>query len=581
MQIKIRPGEERRYPVCGFLINGESIEDWLHELDRLGLKLDEVHVYVMPSHTANGIWGCYVEYDGQREVRVEHKHELCVRISPYLVIPDRSELFPPVTDQELKSMLRGLKHICHPAIGLVELENEVRFLNQVVVVPENKVEVTVPEDSVMVHRELLHLYIKPEDPDIAISLIEKKYGTSNRKPIDEPLNVKEKLKLSFYKLMFRPGKENPDGTGQKKPSKIMQALDRLKQGKKDQQSRLTERWLMDMEELEQRNRNEVDKLIDLLANDPLRGLKYALPLDSKGISSGGTPNPGLFVLGALWSKLSPFVGNGSRGGGGNTIYLSGDAYTRLRQQYMQAAEKLVEEGRFEEAAFTYLKLLELPMEAARVLEEGGKYNKAAAIYLKHGRMADAARCYEKGRMYESAISLYRQLGQLEKVGDMYLKLGNNKQAEKFYNDEVKSLVERGKYVEASVLCKTKLGDQLRGQELLLEGWRKQRDGFNCLNYYLAGFSDSHSGLLQEIQRIYKTEIRWSELASHHSEFLRVLQSIYMKDTPVSDDLKELAYGIVANRARFDKEIVSWLKGFNPKDKELMKDAMRYRVSRGR
>jgi hypothetical protein len=59
----------------------------------------------------------------------------------------------------------------------------------------------------------------------------------------------------------------------------------------------------------------------------------------------------------------------------------------------------------------------------------------------------------------------------------------------------------------------------------------------------------------------------------------VVKHEYKKDDAEHDPLKELAYEIIATQMVGDPSIVSELKAFNPWNKELSKDTLRFKTNK--
>jgi tetratricopeptide (TPR) repeat protein len=221
-----------------------------------------------------------------------------------------------------------------------------------------------------------------------------------------------------------------------------------------------------------------------------------------------------------------------------------------------------------------MKLLKNPFQAAKTLENGGLYQDAASIYLKYVKDKNkAAICYEKGNMTVDAIELYKELNQNEKVGDLYISINRQKEGFVYYQKVVDEYQSNYQYVKASLLYKNKMFDVESGQALLLDGWRNQRDAFNCLNNYL--------------NNIHQDTTRWQELVSvynqdvspqNHELFLNVLKYEYERDGEFTAGIRDMAYEVITKELKTNPSIVSELSTYNKKDKQLIKDTMRYKLN---
>lgn len=327
---------------------------------------------------------------------------------------------------------------------------------------------------------------------------------------------------------------------------------------------------MDYEELERRNQKHFDRLMELLKRDPEEALKYAIPLDTDGVGRGG--NKGSFELQKRWMDFS-LSNSGWNSGAGRAI-LSDDAFTRLHNQYLYTAQELMKQKEYKKAAFVYMKLLKNYLLAAQALEAGAHYGEAASLYLKYcNNQLKAAQCFEKGKMLPNAIELYKELKQHEKVGDLYLDMGNKKEAVIFYQNEADNYLQNQQYLKASLLYKNKMENTYAAQEVLLKGWREGKDHFNCLNNYFANITDLKE-LSEALQAVYQREVH----KANRETFLQVLKYEYNKQTELSGIIKEMAYETIVEQVRVNPAIVSELHFFNKEDKQLVKDTMRYKVN---
>jgi hypothetical protein len=231
---------------------------------------------------------------------------------------------------------------------------------------------------------------------------------------------------------------------------------------------------------------------------------------------------------------------------------------------------------FQKAAFIYLKLLKNHEKAAEALEAGKYHQEAAAIYLQKGNKLRAAACYEKGNMTLEAIALYKDLNDNEKVGDLYMTIANRQAAMIHYKMVVDEYKSKDQYIKASLLCMNKMNDVNVAQSLLLEGWTKNKDAVNCLGSYFSNIDDNDH-LHEAIQHIYKNEVT----SNNREHFLRVIQSVYRKNDSQKEFLREMAYEIVAVELTRNPSIATELSNFNPNNKELMKDVLRFKLKKGK
>lgn len=578
MELRINPHHKNNFPIGGMLIKHRSVKHWLVEIQRMHFSLEHIQIYPIPDTTANSIWGCLVIYSGKIDTHVLGKNELCQRVSSNFFIPEKTTLYPALTDKELEALFVSTKHILHPDFGMVELA-DVFDVSSFIDLPEtNPVVVTVPEQGVFIPGAIQSFQVKSLSPEEVLKNLEENVFPKKESLKEEPLTFVEKVKLGFYKLLFSKGgivpvKSNSTVYENQKESKPSDGLfSKLESWL--QQSMSNNRWSkkmhQDFEDLEKRNQKQIDKLMDLFKNNPEEALKYAIPLDGEGTGRGGDQSS--FDLTKRWMSFSWMQRDGSNvQSSGGSIDL-GDSYYDLQRQYYKAAEDMLAKKDYQKAAFIYLKLLKNYASAAEALESGKYYQEAATIYVKHANnKMKAAECYEHGNMTDEAIQLYKELNENEKVGDLYVTLNKHKDANRYYEKVVDDYKLRNQYVKASLIYKNKIKNTSDAQSLLLDGWRSNRDASNCLNNYFANIPDIKT-LKHELYAVYHNDV-----TEQNSElFLTVIQHEYKKGTELAEPTREIAYEIVAKNIEANPSIVSLLRGFNKDDKQLIKDTMRYK-----
>jgi tetratricopeptide (TPR) repeat protein len=279
----------------------------------------------------------------------------------------------------------------------------------------------------------------------------------------------------------------------------------------------------------------------------------------------------IFIGRLIYKFLNKGVGSSNKASG--SALLDTNRFTTLQQKYEKIALEYISQGQHQKAAHIYLKLLKNNIKAAQVLENGKCYAEAAAVYLNYCQnKLKAAECYEKGNVYNEALILYKELKNNEKAGDMYSLLNRKKDADSYYTMVANDYKENNQYVKASLICKNKIGNAAMAQDILLSGWTNNIDAFNCLNNYYTNIPDVKV-LEQEINRIYKTTNTNKEV------FLQVIKHEYTKHEVLRENIKDIAYEIIAEKLDTDPFIASELIFFNKNDKSITKDVMKFKASK--
>lgn len=583
MELSLKPSQYNRFPLNGILVKGASVKKWLLEIQRMELNLNCVSVYPLPGTTANSVWGCLIVPQSVISQLNLEQNEICQQVSPRFFIANKSELFPVMTLTELEKLFAQSVWLMHPLIGLVELKETIDVSKLIELPKSASLRVIRPESAPFIPKEIKSFQVAPVDVEKALEKLEEQFFPKLEKMEDKPLSFFEKVKMQFYKLQFRKkegnkrvSKTNSSNTSQRtgEPNgfgKFMQSLMKPFNGNK--KGNYGDRVQENLEDLEKRNQKQLDKLLDMLRNNPDEALKYAIPLDETG-SSRGQSN-GRLELSKNWSVFSIFADrqlSNTRSGGSVDI---GDYYGSLKEQYRKTAAELIEQRNYEKAAFVYMKLLKDDCSAAETLAKGELYQDAASIYLKLlNDKPKAAECFVQGNLIANAIDLYKELKDHEKVGDMYTILHRKKEANVYYEQVAANHKETNQYIKASLIYKNKMHLNASAQETLMKGWRADHDAVNCLKMYLSDF-ESTADLKKELNRLYQEDVN----QLNQEKFLSVLKNDDYQRDELQEPVREMAYEIIASRVNDNPEIVKELRYFNPENKGLIKDTLRYSIGR--
>ncbi|GAB2647800.1 hypothetical protein GCM10027035_46800 [Emticicia sediminis] len=566
MELQIKPFHKNIFPLNGLFIRGENVSDWISEMQQMQLNLKEIEVYAIPNVKANSIWGCLIVINDTNKLKHISRNELAQLANGLVYMPEKTVLFPNLTVNETAKLFKNQKHIFHPEIGLFELEEALDFLELLEKPILKQVEIESPKDTIFIPKHVNSLRVQPISPEEILQSLENNTFPQKEEFEDRPLSILEKGKLLLYKAIFNSSK-NEEG---KFDAVINQLFSPLISILPKSIGNLVDKMQNNFEKLEKRNQNEVEKLLDLLKNNPKEALKYAIPLDNDGTSRGGFDAQ--FNLSKLWSDFSLF-GNSRLGNGGGSANL-GDQYFTLQQQYRKTAEELIKQKEYQKAAFVYMKLLKNYHQAAQTLEDGQMYQEAATVHLKYTKNKQkAAECYEKGKMILEAIEIYAELNQKEKVGDLYVSINKKKEADVYYEMVINDYRTNGQFIKASLISKNKVRNIASAQELLLEGWHSKRDAVNCLTNYFSNIENLKE-LKNEINRIYSEDLD----GTNQTLFLETIKHEFKKQHDFADDIRNIAYEIIAKEIKTNPSISIELKEFNKEDKVLIKDALRYRTT---
>lgn len=576
MELKLKIHTRNRYPKRGIFIYGNTLQQWIAEIDRMGFSLEKISVFPVPGTVANQLYGALVVYDELPQPFGDiGKNSFFQQVGDKVFIPERTMLFPELTKAEFATVFSEHYHLMHPEIGLYELEEEICWKTVLALPVEKECNITEPLNSIKIPTRIHSFQIKVDEEKVLAQ-------------IENPLTEQQLIdKLPF-----------------------------------------------DLKKVMKGNEREIGKLLAYLDKNPEYALQFAIPLDTLGSSRGGNGGRFIFgnrinhglrsglgeafekiknllltngisrfvftvvflsvlrnlntenvgsVIGALvgisvivflfWFIFSGSGGEASHGGGSGLIH--SDRFNQLLLKYENLAEEYIKKGEYHKASHIYLKLIKNHHRAAIILEEGKLYNDAAVIYLKYqNNIGKAAECYEKGHAYQEALALYKQLNFNEKAGDMYVKLHNSDEANNYYKLVVDQYINENRHVKAALVCKDKMNDTAEARELLLKGWGQKRDAENCMRAYFMTF-DTVDGLSSEIVSVYKVHTD----PFNRKVFLQVLKGEFTKDKDLEEVTRNIAYEIVAENISDNSQIASELISFNKNNKSILKDVIKFKMNK--
>lgn len=584
MELKLYPTQRNSFPLQAIHIKGLSVSHWLHEIQCMQLDLNKVSVYPLPGMQLNSISGCLVILH-KSVLELDIRNNIwCQKIGKHLYIPQYTGIEPQIFTEEADELFARHPHFMHPELGLIELEEEVKWGEYIFIGKEQSIEQIKPKAAPFIPERITHFRIsvvQENSIEHILEDLEKKADVDKLK--DEPLSTSEKLKLSLYKtLMNNADPENiiKDGEGLPKLlrySNIISSIfnEKDKNGdKKDWGDRLLE----DYKDLTNRNKSQLDKLLELLKDNPEKALDYAIPLDGEGTTRGR--DLGAFQMSKFandLSSLSKLLKNSRISGGSGYYTMEDDALSLLRKQYRDSADKLVSDKKYIQASYIYIKLLKDNYAAARMFENANLYQEAGDVYQK--LIEDnlrAGECFEKAKLYDKAIEMYKTKDMYERIGDLYSLMNNKKEADVFYQKEIDRHSSDLQYIKAAKVSSEKMNNPNYAQSLLLKGWKEFADPYNCLGKYFSNIEkEKERG--REIKRIFEEDIT----PKNREGFLRILQKEYKQTESLRGMTKDIAYTIIADILPQNKNIASELIAFNKEDSQLIKDTIRYKLSRSK
>ncbi len=568
MEFRLKGATKDKYPICGFFVESTEIKDWFAALEQVSVSSQLCQIFPISGLKANSVWGCLVMCElGQKKVNLRNLTSAHTYNSQ-LIIPEKMDVHPVLGKEDIRLLFSSRRYVMHPDFGLYELEEPMDvtdYLNGQDL--EEKDTLAPIKFEGIDHRiKSYRIEAKPKE-DLAMELKDQ-ISTERKKINTKPLNLSEKARLKVYKQFFK-SKEGENGRTVEVNTNA-QGLQKWASKFGFNSSDAIEKMKQDFADLEERNKKEVDKLMDMLKNNPEEALRYAIPLDEHGYSRSQDTG-GDFKLTDRGLNLSLFGGLlAGLGGSGGSVSL-GEEFFKLQDQYRKTAAKLNEDGKYDEAAYIYMRLLKDYHSAANCLKRKGEYDKAAMIFLEYAKNEImAAQCYEEGKMYDKAIELYEKKKRFEKAGDLFVKLGKPHKAMDSYQKVVDDYLSKSMHIPAANLIKQKMHNFEQCQHALLQGWRSHKDQVSCLNLYFSNI-EKDDDLLLAIKRIKQQELN----NDNERRYLTVLKYTFSRRDQIRSEIRDIAYEMVSGLLKQNKIKSRELLAFNTKDKRLREDTMRY------
>jgi hypothetical protein len=326
-----------------------------------------------------------------------------------------------------------------------------------------------------------------------------------------------------------------------------------------------------IEDLQEKRKSELERLMDLFESDPDAALKYAIPL------GGDYWNRGTAAPSSSLGARSTNFNLGGLGGGRPVDGWNVDGYEdKLRERYLAAANKEIEAGDFRKAAYIHAHLLHDFTAAANVLEQGHFYREAAVLYKDHLKdPAAAADCLERGGLLLDAIELYVEMGKREKAADLYTTLKQKGKADILYQACADDATTKWDYLEAGRLYLTKMDRPEKAMEAYLEGWNKEAKPEECLVSYLDLYEGhGKSDLEIRLETMYRKETNANQRDTFFSVIKRKREE--WEDEALLETVDEIAFEIISQQAANGNfQALNAIKTFVPDDQLIVGDVNRF------
>ncbi|PTY06799.1 hypothetical protein DB346_00635 [Verrucomicrobia bacterium LW23] len=478
--------------VAAWLISGGQPAEWISQLSGWaqagGGDLSSLDLYILPRSARDLRPGALLAAmaAGGKAGSEHGRMQPYVCIAGRVYLPRGAEIFPQVTRDELVALCRYPVLVLHPGIGAVGFEADSRLkvwhLLQGPAASLGGWEFARP--GLTAAPRLQHV-------EVVMPSIEELFGMARQDIGSDPVKLPKPLRKPSGLHGPGGGTSNVPGMGAGAANLLGGSVSSLLKwvpGNTGDGKSWVERaanWLeksmqgVDQQIQDARDR-ELNRLLHMLENDPDQGLKHALPLSSsleRGIGTRGRADAGT-QLGTNDPRFS--LGH-LRGGYSTDPWDVDEAMrSRLRLRYLQLAQKEIQQGRHQRAAYIYAQLLGDLSSAASTLKDGGFYREAAVLYRDHlGRPLEAAECLAKAGQVTEAIEIYEKHDRLVECGRLARSVGREEEAQAFFRRSVEKHVSAGNLLTAASELEDNLDDHDGALKTLAQGWPEHPGGPRC------------------------------------------------------------------------------------------------------
>ena len=560
MELSLKYNEHATHSLSGAFIRGNTPDIWLHEMNAWQVPLEQLVCFIISQNNnpvdAAGLFVIFKKEQLPALLQVRHPYTV---VGGKLFIPVDGELSPAISEQELQSLLMWDCQVFHPAIGFIGFEksDRIRLADLLQYTVPNAIDWGYAHAGQSPWIPLHQINIQQPTADEVFESIKESISSkpleeipkANKKDHPRWLNnpVSEGLLKGAFFLVSRLSSILPAGLfGMNAGAGNAGSKDDLSSerdsGKPGFFSKIMNWMAEKIEDLEKQRDSELKRLSDMFEKDTDEALQYAIPLSSPYLNRGeAAPSAHL--------SRRPLQFNLGRLGGGYAVdgWNVDNYYNELRNKYIKAALKAIEQKDFKKAAYVYAHLLGDYSAAATTLRQGKHFREAAVLYKEHlNNLPLAATCLEEGGLYVEAIELYTSLNQHEKAGDLYMTLDQKGSALKCYENCVEQAAVNKDYLEESRIIANKIGDRPRAKKVLLNGWQDVKQPEACLmKYFDLVADDNHEHLHSAIKTFYST----NDLTKKEIPFLSVIDKVNQKyqTAELENTCRDIAYEVVSEQ----------------------------------
>ncbi|WP_326982327.1 APC family permease [Chryseobacterium sp. MYb264] len=189
MELRIKPFPKNSYPKKGILIKGSSPLLWFQEMEGLGIDLNEVKSFAIPSDEPNILYGCFLIFNGSAPNEIG-RNAYFQSVDDRLFIPENTIFYPQILPEEWKTA--GSEYlIMHPDFGLVKLSEQIDWMEVIQNPVLDLSKVRKPSNGVKIPSEIQSYTVEMDDEKVLEALSKPKTDEEWMK--DLPFDLKKVL----------------------------------------------------------------------------------------------------------------------------------------------------------------------------------------------------------------------------------------------------------------------------------------------------------------------------------------------------------------------------------------------------
>ncbi|MBO6184996.1 MAG: APC family permease [Chryseobacterium sp.] len=205
MELRIKPFPKNNYNKKGLLIKGSSPLMWLHEMEILGIDLNEVRSFPIPSNEPNILYGCFLIFKNPVPSEIgKNSYFQCVE--DRLFIPENTTFYPKLNSEDWQNINADFV-VMHPEFGLVKLNEEIDWVSLINHPKQVEDKVRKPSNGITIPKEIKSFMVEMDDEKVLEALQKpqteeewmknlpfdmKKVMAGNKKEIEKYLKYIEK-----------------------------------------------------------------------------------------------------------------------------------------------------------------------------------------------------------------------------------------------------------------------------------------------------------------------------------------------------------------------------------------------------